>query len=93
VVVATLGLRKGWRVIRLITGWSLCWQTLGHEPTVAEFVEWSDLSRATVYRDLELFRLVFTHDDPSVLVGRARAQLVRARGEAATAAVVIGLPV
>ena len=92
-VVTTLGLRKGWRVIRLVTTWAFCVEALGHDPTMAEYVEFCSESQATAYRDLELFRQVFGDGDPSRLIGRARDRIVKEGDEGSAAAVVMGLPV
>jgi hypothetical protein len=93
------GLRNGWKVIRIITGWAFCWQELGHQPSVTEYIEWADspggTSRATSYRDLAEFRKVFDKcEDPSPIVAEARRKIAaKGLSRLEGAAVVVGLPI
>lgn len=95
--VKKLGYRKGFQVIRIVTQWALCWQSLGRAPSVSEYVAWAKESagfgEATSFRDLALFREVFVKcTDPTPVVAIARRRIGRA-GPSEGAAIVAGLPV
>jgi hypothetical protein len=50
---------KAARVAAFVTGWGVVRRELGHEPSVDEYAEWWKEHRATAYRHLAEFRVVF----------------------------------
>jgi putative component of membrane protein insertase Oxa1/YidC/SpoIIIJ protein YidD len=96
--IQKVGLRRGFAVLRIITGWAFCWNSLGHRPTVSEYAIWAyetaGVSKATSYSDIKLFRQVFDKcDDPSPVVEHQRAKIAEAGSQSMGAAIVAGLMV
>jgi hypothetical protein len=59
VAMATVGFRKGYRVLLHISCWLICERALGHRPDVDEYAKWWEMSRAKAYRDQQTFRECF----------------------------------
>jgi hypothetical protein len=97
VAIQKVGARKAFEVLRFVTGWALCWEELGHRPTMPEYVRWAGVlgvSSKTCYRDAQMFREAFDKcDDPSPLVRAARGRISKAGSLAGSTAVVAGLSI
>src|SRR3954465_969741 len=59
VAVSRVGTVKGARVVAFILCWAIADDALGHPPTLEEYAEWWNESRATAFREQARFRECF----------------------------------
>ncbi len=92
--VANVGPMRAPRVIAFVMLWAAARETLGHEPTIDEFVQWSGMSRRTTYRRRDLYRQAYPGEHtPSRLLDVAAADWDRRRGARALGALPVQLVV
>jgi hypothetical protein len=90
-IFATVGFRKGRKIVTFMLSWDLVESKLGYEPTVEEYAHWWKESASSGYREQALFRECFPAEtSPSRLLHDVRRRRQRvdmvALGEVAYAA-------
>lgn len=72
---------KAANVISFMVAWDICRQSLGHEPTVAEYSEWWRQTERGSYKELARFREVFPDErNPSRILDLVADEWDRSRG-------------
>jgi hypothetical protein len=72
VAMAQVGMRRGARVIAFMIAWNVVRRELGHEPTIEEYGDWWKVSRATAFREQQMFREAFPgEENPARLMDAA----------------------
>src|SRR5437764_14606153 len=59
IIIGRVVLMKGGRVLAFILAWSVAEEALGYPPTLEEYAEWWNESRATAFREQARFRECF----------------------------------
>lgn len=68
ITIQRVGLRRAADVGSFVMMWWLMQRELGHRPTVDDYADWANVSRATAYRDQQKFRDAWPEfDTPSDL--------------------------
>lgn len=62
------------RALTFTAAWSLVAESIGHEPTLAEYQDWWNASERTTYREQSAFRKVTGMETPSAMYREAKAR-------------------
>src|SRR3954469_20144773 len=70
-----VGQVKGAKVVAFVICWAIAEEALGHRPTLDEYADWWNESRATVFREQARFREAFPGETtPQNIVDALKAQ-------------------
>ena len=90
VAIASVGIRRGAKVVAFMIAWDLVYRELGREPTIEEYGEWWRTSRATAYREQALFRQVFPDEtNPARIMDACRGAWDERKGVRGLGAVAV----